>query len=77
MSELFSGCLVLKTVHIDNFDMSSVTNKTHMFQNLGATYPNWGATIYCTTPTWTAIQTGTDLPSNTVHSPTDPSTGSK
>ena len=77
MSELFSGCLVLKTVHIDNFDMSSVTNKTNMFQNLGTTYPNWGATIYCTTPTWTAIQTGTGLPSNTIHSPTDPSTGSK
>ena len=77
MSELFSGCLVLKTVHIDNFDMSSVTNKTNMFQNLGTTYPNWGATIYCTTPTWTAIQTGTGLPSNTLHSPTDPSTGSK
>ena len=76
MKELFSDCLVLKTVHIDNFDMSSVTNKTNMFQNLGTTYL-YASTIYCTTPTWTTIQTGTGLPSNTVHSPTDPSTGSK
>ena len=76
MSDLFNGCSKLKTIHIDQFDMSSVTDKAHMFLNIG-TLGEETITIYCTTPTWTTIQTGTGLPSNTVHSPTDPSTGSK
>ncbi len=66
MSELFSGCIKLKTIHIDRFDMSSVTNKDHMCQNLG-TFGQETIKIYCDDPTWTAIQTGTDLSSNTQH----------
>ena len=68
MSELFSGCIKIKTVHIDRFDMSGVTNKVHMCQNLG-TFGAETIKIYCDDPTWTAIQTGTDLSSNTQHLP--------
>ncbi len=68
MSELFSGCIKIKTVHIDRFDMSGVTNKVHMCQNLG-TFGSETIKIYCDDPTWTAIQTGTDLSSNSQHLP--------
>ena len=64
MSDLFNGCSKLKTIHIDQFDMRSVTDKARMFLNIGTS--NLGNnTIHCTNTTWTAIQTGTDLPSNT------------
>jgi surface protein len=67
MSELFSGCIKLYTIDISDFYMGNVTDKANMFYDLGSLWPSNQATVYCTDDTWTAIATGTGLPSNTIH----------
>lgn len=66
MSELFSGCLLLKELDISRLQMDNVTDKRDMFKDLG-TDRMYASIIYCTDATWSAIQTGTSLPSNTEH----------
>ena len=56
MSNLFNGCIALGELHIDNFDMTNVTNKTNMCLNLASTRSaNWKADIWCPSDVQTAI----------------------
>jgi hypothetical protein len=70
MKDLFNGCESMGLLHINNFNMTRVTNKSNMCSGLGINHANPNGAeipstnpcqIYCTSVTQEYISTDTGL----------------